>query len=382
LGAAILTNPDALHRFISEVFNSGNVVYHDSLDKSFTAGPDGDQVNIVTNKQHHVAAESVLVQVPDGEGGGAELEVHAPVIFSNAEKGGVDGDGQAIDDTGVRDITGHFFYNFQEGRYDFYEFGDGESYPDVAEGESWEYDLNSLQTVFYDGDGGVDQNRVDNVDIHSSLFSFEGSSHLQEGYLPNTMGAYTAEVDNSDGGYKLVYLDDPGSLGLDETDTSWYTYGLEGADVPSITEKILIENGGEVVGIQRDTFTAHGNNFSGDGLLIVDGSVDFQGHPSFYGIIIILGDYDLSGGGTGAFEGAIIASPYFYNHYHADGPRLDFQCVNVDVNGGGNHDYVYDFDAISHALMSLTPEAYDLWVKGNDDHSFRYELYEIRESRQ
>lgn len=382
LGAAILTNPDALHRFISEVFNSGNVVYHDSLNKSFTAGPDGDQVNVVTNKQHHVAAESILVQIPDGEGGGQKLETHAPVIFSNAEKEGVDGEGESISDTGVRDISGHFFYNFQEGRYDFYEFGEGESYPDVAEGEAWEYDLGSLQAVFYNEVGGVDQSRVDDLDIYSALFALDGAGHAQEGYLPNSIGAYTAQVDTSDGGYSLMLLDDADSLDLLESDPNWYSYALEGAGEPAVTPKTLIEHDGDVVGIQRDVFTAGGNNFSGDGLLIVDGSVDFQGHPTFYGIIIILGDYDLSGGGTGAFEGAIIASPYFYNHHHPDGPRLDFQCVNVDVDGGGNHDYVYDFDAISHALMSLTPEAYDLWVKGNDDQSFRYELYEIRESRQ
>lgn len=52
----------------------------------------------------------------------------------------------------------------------------------------------------------------------------------------------------------------------------------------------------------RQTFTGSGNA-AGEGLLIIDGNVEFNGNPEFKGLIIVLGNYTIKGGWRGRYGG-------------------------------------------------------------------------------
>ncbi|AMD02392.1 hypothetical protein [Halomonas chromatireducens] len=113
----------------------------------------------------------------------------------------------------------------------------------------------------------------------------------------------------------------------------------------------------------RGKFSAGGSS-AGDGVLIIDGNVEFNGNPEFQGLIIVLGDYTVKGGGGGDLEGSIIAAPYSCR----DGNCV-FNEVNIDLTGGGGNDYLHVLeylDAAWELLGSVSPEAARLWLEGNN----------------
>lgn len=188
----------------------------------------------------------------------------------------------------------------------------------------------------------------------------------------------------------------------------------------------------------RDMFEVGNGSFSGSGVLVVDGDVEFKGNPEFDGLIIVLGDYTIDGSGTEEFTGAIISSPYSqhyqvqvgdawenlnpqYNEtigdffhtpdgntvYQApDGswttdPETDgspnqlvtpemidqgqvaglavnrvFDAVSLDVSGGGNQDYNYSYDSLLTAFEYFSGETLLAWLVGqaNIDGSYEYGL--------
>ncbi|MBB3231871.1 PilX N-terminal domain-containing pilus assembly protein [Halomonas stenophila] len=73
--------------------------------------------------------------------------------------------------------------------------------------------------------------------------------------------------------------------------------------------------------LSRPLFEVGSGNFSGSGVLIVDGDVEFKGNPEFDGLIIVMGDYTIDGSGNEPFTGAIISAPYskHYEYEAADG---------------------------------------------------------------
>lgn len=146
--------------------------------------------------------------------------------------------------------------------------------------------------------------------------------------------------------------------------------------------------------LSRTTFEVGNGNFSGSGVLVVDGNVEFSGNPEFDGLIIVLGDYSIKGSGGEPFSGSIISSPYsehykdsegntvipkfdengFLGFYtpEGDGPLTDsngneiafeditpekqFDLVNVDVSGGGSQDYTYNYQSLLDAFSYFNGE--------------------------
>ncbi len=91
--------------------------------------------------------------------------------------------------------------------------------------------------------------------------------------------------------------------------------------------------------LTKATFDVAKNGaFSGSGVLVVDGDLEFQGNPSFDGLIIVLGDYMLNGGGNEDFTGAIISAPYSVRYeYQKDDGSWDYLRA-TDV--GGEYEFV------------------------------------------
>lgn len=114
---------------------------------------------------------------------------------------------------------------------------------------------------------------------------------------------------------------------------------------------------------ERVTFEG-GNDLRGDGILIIDGNAEFRGDPSFDGLIIVLGDYTVKGGGGDDFNGAIIAAPYSCEV----GGGCGFDPLDVDARGGGNNDYLHNMEALDAAwthLRNLSPQAAMDWYFSN-----------------
>ncbi|MCE8027006.1 pilus assembly PilX family protein [Billgrantia aerodenitrificans] len=107
-----------------------------------------------------------------------------------------------------------------------------------------------------------------------------------------------------------------------------------------------------------------GGNFSGAGALIVRGDVKFSGTPNFSGIIIVLGTYTVSGGGSssgqGGFKGSIVAAPMKQGE---DG--LEFSETSISISGGGGANYVYSAGALASAFDVLGEGAKDYWNENN-----------------
>lgn len=62
-------------------------------------------------------------------------------------------------------------------------------------------------------------------------------------------------------------------------------------------------------GVQPRVDYTFPGNITGSGVLIIDGNADFSGVPAFEGLIIVLGDYAVTGGGGGEFNGSIVSAP-------------------------------------------------------------------------
>lgn len=94
--------------------------------------------------------------------------------------------------------------------------------------------------------------------------------------------------------------------------------------------------------------------------MVVRGDADLNGTPSFEGLLIVLGDYTVSGGGRGVFNGSLLVSPYAANE---DGV-LESQPANLDFSGGGNATYLYDAAAMDTAF-GLLGDAGEYWTDNN-----------------
>lgn len=101
-------------------------------------------------------------------------------------------------------------------------------------------------------------------------------------------------------------------------------------------------------------------NFSGAGIMVVNGNANLSGTPSFDGLLIVLGNYTVSGGGRGTFSGALLVSPYGTN---AEG-ELTYWHAHLDFSGGGNATYLYNAASMDTAF-GLIEGAADYWAENN-----------------
>jgi hypothetical protein len=109
--------------------------------------------------------------------------------------------------------------------------------------------------------------------------------------------------------------------------------------------------------------------FTGSGVLVVDGNVSFGGVPSFDGLIIVLGDYTVTGGGGGKgdFNGSVVSAPITGNvaapeflsdvygnslSCHAS-TNCGFDKKTMTIGGGGDSQYHYDLTALLDSVQLL-----------------------------
>jgi hypothetical protein len=162
------------------------------------------------------------------------------------------------------------------------------------------------------------------------------------------------------------------STGKHTRDEQKKNWDWDGGESPSLSELpgvTYVDNltdasgrSDEVIFVSKDTLAedgerhqfVHGGNFSGSGVLIIDGDVEFKGVPGFDGVIIALGDYVIDGSGGGEVNGAIVAFAYGCDANTPSG--CDKESVLVDIGGGGNASYNYDIGALV-AAFSLLPDA-------------------------
>lgn len=155
-----------------------------------------------------------------------------------------------------------------------------------------------------------------------------------------------------------------------------------------------------------------GGSFSGNGILVVDGNVNFKGVPNFEGLIIVLGDYIVDGGGgaqQGTFRGSVVAAPLDWTHegVDEDGNPIDYKEANgneyescpastscdhafapktLEIGGGGSSPYIFDDEALLEAfglIDDITLEdgrnITDLWGVNGVSLGNRYYISEWQE---
>ncbi len=117
-----------------------------------------------------------------------------------------------------------------------------------------------------------------------------------------------------------------------------------------------------------DNATAQGITFcdsnctlsgNGGGILVVTGTLTFQGNFKFHGLIIVTGrdGVERSGGGSGTIQGNIVVAPYVGSRVE-DGidPSLTdtFLSPQYDLSGGGNSTVVYNSKSVANGMMAVS----------------------------
>ncbi|MCE0733344.1 pilus assembly PilX N-terminal domain-containing protein [Halomonas sp. G15] len=114
------------------------------------------------------------------------------------------------------------------------------------------------------------------------------------------------------------------------------------------------------------------SGLSGRGILIVDGELDWRGTPYFEGLVIVLGDYHLSGGGGGGVNGALVVSPMVEIFDEETGESLGWEhdSASVSISGGGGARYQLDpISMIAAFALIEGTEAGQAFVDGNGGES-------------
>lgn|GEM_PF-4949697 len=244
-------------------------------------------------------------------------------------------------------------------KYVFIPDGDGSGHgvfyaaPTIVNGEyTGDYaSCNSGNNRLCNYMGGIATRPKDNVLADANLFHNFISAVFNDAYGSNSSGS----LSNGMSGFNII------STGAHFDSSEHYRPAryLDGEALPG---------GGtcqsEVCYPSRQEFSGSGNA-AGDGVLIIDGNITFNGNPEFKGLIIVLGSYTVKGGGGGDMEGAIIAAPYSCR------PSGDchFDKMNIDISGGGGNDYLHNMtylDAAWELLGSVSPEAARQWLQGNN----------------
>lgn len=128
--------------------------------------------------------------------------------------------------------------------------------------------------------------------------------------------------------------------------------------------------------LERDVFDLGG--FDHKGILVVDGDVEFSGNPQFEGLIIVLGDYSVGGGGGDPFVGAVISAPYSIN-FEDDSGKVSPDRISLSgefINSDGDVIASSDSKVVMHSATtegflddgkSATLDDYPVLVDENGD---------------
>lgn len=377
-GASILGDPEAFHNFISAIFEGGdNVNFTSFAEQEFV----DSEINVYTDRKHYFVSDDVDVS-------GGDSAVNLPIFFDGAE----------LASGAVSTIDQSAYYSGNV--YSVSDLLDGGYTSDDAQSFGGDFDSEFDKKLISYGDLPVDDA---SYDVSEPTSSADG--HFK--YFPTAAGYYAVDTDitacspvdlsciaggdSDDREYKLSEVSD-GSGGF------VYVYD-DGVQRDSLGEVIYgLDEKGDVApwGVSRSSLGDWTNwmdsdnkisgisdkkSYSGkSGILIVDGHAEFDADPKFTGLIIVLGDFKISGGGKDNFLGSVIASPYFFDPTADDG-KGEFRCqeINFDANGGGNHDYIYDQVAVDDALSLLPDKAWEAWIVGNNADPHYYVLEDWHE---
>lgn len=382
-GASILGNPEAFHNFIAAVFEGGdNVNFTSFSEQEFLDG----KINIYTDRKHYFVSDDVDLA-------GDDPVVNAPIFFDGTEL--ASGAASTVDQSAYYSGNVYSVTDLEGG----YTSDDAQSFGGGFDSE-FEFDK---KLIGY-GDLPVDDA---SYAVSEPTSSVDGLFK----YFPTAAGYYEVDTDvtacspvdlsciaggdSDDREYKLSKASDGGLVyndGVQRDSLGEVIYELD-----SNGDVVLDEYGNFIPwGISRSSLDVWENwmdsddkitgifdkeNYSGKtGMLIIDGHAKFKGDPKFTGVIIVLGDFKISGGGKDNFLGSVIASPYFFDPMADDG-KGEFRCqkVNFDANGGGNHDYIYDQVAVDNALELLPEKAWEAWIVGNNADPHYYVLEDWHE---
>ncbi|MDW7746182.1 PilX N-terminal domain-containing pilus assembly protein [Halomonas sp.] len=219
--------------------------------------------------------------------------------------------------------------------------------------------------------------------------------------------------DTSKSGDVLSYADpdDPDATPVTD-DGSFIWVGADG--VTPLISDVSVDDSQKVIdissdldvggsgGVPRVNYSKSGQ-FSGSGVLIVDGNVSFNGVPSFDGLIIVLGDYIVIGGGgtQGQFNGSVVSAPIDGGvalQFDADPYGNTLSCYEsgicgfdkktMEIGGGGDSQYVYNLDELQKAVSLLDDtgatadgkKASELLAYGDADNPLGYYAVDYRQS--
>lgn len=348
-GASILADSLAFHNFISAIFRDSGRDREGApgeINVNFTSFEDQDyvdgMVNIYTDRKHYFLSENLGLKSETVE------TLHAPLIFDEENKVVEGGDYSA---------------SVEGAAYDGLVYEILES--NVMDNPDSLLDPGLFRAAKYAGDASY---QVDGLEATRSTLSE---------YFPTAQSYY--QVSHGD---EIFSCSNDDGCTVKERDYKFLQDDAEGL----VTENDAVGDASDHSGVERAALGKHprggvdgpedDKRYSGkSGLLIIDGHATFNADPEFEGMIIVLGDLKISGGGRDNFNGAIIAAPYFYGSDDEKGWGFHCQEVIFDADGGGNHDYLHDQVAIDAALNLLPDEAWDAWIVGNkaDPHGYLLE---------
>lgn len=385
-GAAILNDPAAFHDFIAAVFrdpnanftsfSTQNLVFPETRDFAFDdddgVGGVPVGINVITNDHHSLLANFAADQ-SDGS-----IEYRAPAVFEDAATGSesfsYDSDGDGDNDATVdKVVLAGGVIGDQDGE---------DVNPASLSGSDLELDASSVM----ENDGRF----FAKYHVAPSSGSTTASIGVEyaASYFPSSQDYYVADGTSPDGDFISVCPSDS-SKACYYLDTTSPTNDAYTDDVVDLNHDGTLDDDGDgsetdVIGVKRDcmgcsstdarTLTAENDAQAYEdkgGILIVDGHAQFKGNPDFKGIIIVLGDYTIGGGGGDNFYGASVVYPYFH---HADDDAFQCQLFRAENNGGGNHDTIHQREAIDAALGLMSTEAWEAWIIGNDSTQYSYYL--------
>ncbi|MDY7117385.1 PilX N-terminal domain-containing pilus assembly protein [Halomonas sp. SSL-5] len=330
-GAPALESAESFHKFISAIFSDGgdDVVFLDEGAEISEYQP--GKINIVTSNTHH---------------------------YLNARSGGS--------------------LEFAEGPYAFSSSPlSDQVLSDAVEENGVSYDV-SVEVV--GGETSGQFYKVANTDEElaaSEYFLFKSSGRelsspwYPDGeYFPSSQGYYDLVGD-------VVFSSSSGAMLLQSS--SYYQY--DGGDVVMdgdgnpifVTPTYPDIPAGIDDGVARSSYNfSNGFGPAGNGqdpaVLLIDGDAHWGTNSSFNGIIIILGDSDMSGGGNGdvnGFNGSVFSVPYFFDHDEAGAGVFECQKSIYDASGGGNFQVRFDRADLEGAFNLLPPDAQIAWVVGS-----------------
>lgn len=201
-----------------------------------------------------------------------------------------------------------------------------------------------------EGEELVDGSRNPAISVSNAEDKSVIESALSEDRLDNYLGGISNPISESlleDAALFDMFI----SMIKDEADSYYYGSVSDPSAGSSADPKVTFIDG---------DFNQSQGNFSGAGVMVVNGDANLKGTPSFDGLLIVLGDYSVSGGGRGVFSGALLVAPYEAN---AEG-EMDFRDAHLDFSGGGNATYLYDASSMDTAF-GLLGEAGEYWADNN-----------------